>query len=306
MKYAPMLCQKGDESILDSNAYIFEPKLEGTRCIAEVGKEAKLYNRREKNISRRYPFICKELSKVGNVILDGEIVCYNKEGKPDFYLLQKREHVESDLVIEMRARLIPATYIIFDILEIDEKPLIKKPIEERKEILNEIFSEDKHLEIIFFTENGKILWEEIRKRNLEGVIAKEKGSRYFPGERRKEWLKIKNVKSIDVIIIGYTTEKREISALGMGLYRGEKIYYVGKVGTGFEEEIMQHLLKNFERTKPYAANAEKAPPHMIWVKPRFVAEVEYLEVTKDMELRSPSFKRLRNDKEPEECTFEQL
>jgi len=306
MKYAPMLCQKGDESILDSNAYIFEPKLDGTRCIAEVGKEVKLYNRREKNISRRYPFICKELSKVGNVILDGEIVCYNKEGKPDFYLLQKREHVESDLIIEMRAKLIPATYVIFDILEMDEKPLIKKPIEERKEILNEIFSKSRHLEIIFFTENGKILWEEIRKRNLEGVIAKEKGSRYFPGERRKEWLKIKNVKSIDVIIIGYTTEKREISALGMGLYRGEKIYYVGKVGTGFEEEIMQHLLKNFERTKPYAANAEKAPPHMIWVKPRFVAEVEYLEVTKDMELRSPSFKRLRNDKGPEECTFEQL
>ena len=306
MKYAPMLCQKGDESILDSNAYIFEPKLDGTRCIAEVGKEVKLYNRREKNISRRYPFICKELSKVGNVILDGEIVCYNREGKPDFYLLQKREHVESDLIIEMRAKLIPATYVIFDILEMDEKPLIKKPIEERKEILNEIFSKSRHLEIIFFTENGKILWEEIRKRNLEGVIAKEKGSRYFPGERRKEWLKIKNVKSIDVIIIGYTTEKREISALGMGLYRGEKIYYVGKVGTGFEEEIMQHLLKNFERTKPYAANAEKAPPHMIWVKPRFVAEVEYLEVTKDMELRSPSFKRLRNDKGPEECTFEQL
>ncbi|HHF56115.1 MAG TPA: DNA ligase, partial [Thermoplasmatales archaeon] len=127
MKYAPMLCQKGDEGILDSNAYIFEPKLDGTRCIAEIGKEVKLYNRREKNISRRYPFICKELSKLDNVILDGEIVCYNKEGKPDFYLLQKREHVESDLVIEMRARLIPATYIIFDILEIDEKPLIKKP-----------------------------------------------------------------------------------------------------------------------------------------------------------------------------------
>ena len=306
MKYAPMLCQKGDEGILDSNAYIFEPKLDGTRCIAEIGKEVKLYNRREKNISRRYPFICKELSKLDNVILDGEIVCYNKEGKPDFYLLQKREHVESDLVIEMRARLIPATYIIFDILEIDEKPLIKKPIEERKEILNEIFSEDKHLEIIFFTENGKILWEEIRKRNLEGVIAKEKGSRYFPGERRKEWLKIKNVKSVDVVIVGYTTEKREISALGMGLYRGEKIYYVGKVGTGFEEEIMQYLLKNFEITEPYAANADRAPPHMIWVKPRFVAEVEYLEVTKDMELRNPSFKRLRNDKKPEECTFEQL
>ncbi len=306
MKYAPMLCQKGDKSILDSKSHIFEPKLDGTRCIAEIGEGVKLYNRREKNISRRYPLICKELKEIGNFIFDGEIVCYNEEGKPDFYLLQKREHVESDLIIEMRAKLIPATYVIFDVLERNGKSLIEKPIEERKEILDEIFNGSEHLELIFFTENGKALWEEIVKRELEGVIAKERGSRYHPGERRKEWLKIKNTKSIDVVIVGYTTEKREISALGMGLYKNGEVYYVGKVGTGFEEDIMQYLLKNFEKTEPYAANAEKAPPHMIWVKPRFVAEVEYLEMTQDMELRSPSFKRLRNDKRAEECAFEQL
>ena len=139
MKYAPMLCQKGNESILDSNAYIFEPKLDGTRCIAEVNGEIKLFNRRNRNISRRYPFICKELEKYGNVVFDGEIVCYNREGKPDFYLLQKREHVDSDLIIEIRAKLIPATYVIFDILEMDGKSLVEKPLEERKGILNEIF-----------------------------------------------------------------------------------------------------------------------------------------------------------------------
>lgn len=307
MKYAPMLCQKGNESILDSNAYIFEPKLDGTRCIAEVNGEIKLFNRRNRNISRRYPFICEELEKYGNVVFDGEIVCYNGEGKPDFYLLQKREHVDSDLIIEIRAKLIPATYVIFDILEMDDKPLVEKPLEERKGILNEIFKKSEHLELIFMTKNGKKLWEEIRKRNMEGVIAKEMGSKYYPGERRHEWLKIKNVKSIDVIIVGYTREKREISALGMGLYKEKEIYYIGKVGTGFDEEIIRYLLKNFKETKDaYAANAEKAPSNMIWVKPEMVAEVEYIEMTKDMELRSPSFKRLRNDKKPEECTFEQI
>ena len=141
---------------------------------------------------------------------------------------------------------------------------------------------------------------------MEGLIAKEKGSKYYPGQRRPEWLKIKNVKSIDVIIIGYTSEKRKISALGMGLYKEGRIYYVGKVGTGFEEEIMEYLIKNFREAKAYAVNAEKAPANMIWIEPNMVAEVEYIELTKDNELRSPSFKRLRNDKKPEECTFEQL
>jgi len=145
MKYAPMLCQKGNESILDSNAYIFEPKLDGTRCIAEVNGEIKLFNRRNRNISRRYPFICEELEKYGNVVFDGEIVCYNREGKPDFYLLQKREHVDSDLIIEIRAKLIPATYVIFDILEVDGKSLVEKPLEERKGIWKEIFKKREHL-----------------------------------------------------------------------------------------------------------------------------------------------------------------
>lgn len=307
MKYLPMLCKKGTKELLRSKDYIFEPKLDGTRCIAEINEEVNLFNRREKNIRKRYPFICQELKKYKGMVFDGEIVCYNKEGIPDFYLLQKREHIDNEFIIEIKAKLIPATYVIFDILEIDGKSLIEKPLEERKEILNDLFEKSAHLELIFSTPNGEALWKEIIKRDMEGVIAKKLGSKYYPGERRKEWLKIKNTKTIDVVIVGYTQEIREISALAMALWKDSKLYYIGKVGTGFDEELMNYMLKKFEKVdSPPVVNPENAPENVIWVKPKFVAEVEYLEITKDNELRAPAFKRLREDKSVDECTFEQV
>jgi len=201
----------------------------------------------------------------------------------------------------------PATYVVFDILELKGKEMIKKPLMERKEILEEIWNNGKHIELIFYTEKGRKLWESIKKLELEGVMAKEKSSFYYPGERRKEWIKIKNVKSIDVVIVGYTSLKREISSLGMGLYDDGNLIYVGKVGTGFDEKTMELLKKMLKETsKPYVKNYEDVSPDMIWVKPEVVAEIEYLEKTDRNELRSPSFKRLRNDKEARECSISQL
>jgi DNA ligase D-like protein (predicted ligase) len=247
-----------------------------------------------------------ELKNFENVVLDGEIVCYNN-GKPDFYRLQQREHIDNDFIIEIRAKLMPATYVVFDILEWNGKEMIKKPLMKRKEILEEIWNNGKHLELIFYTEKGKKLWESIKKIELEGVMAKEKNSFYYPGERREEWIKVKNVKSIDIVIVGYTSLKREISSLGMGLYDDGNLIYVGKVGTGFDEKTMELLKKMLKETsKPCVKNYEDAPANMIWVKPEVVAEIEYLEKTERNELRSPSFKRLRNDKEARDCHISQL
>ncbi|RLB58238.1 MAG: hypothetical protein DRG80_07380 [Deltaproteobacteria bacterium] len=188
------------------------------------------------------------------------------------------------------------------------KEMIRKPLMERKEILEEIWINGKHLESIFYTENGSELWKNVKKLELEGVMAKEKNSHYYPGERRKERIKIKNIKSVDVVIVGYTSIKREISSLGMGLYdENGDLLYIGKVGTGFDEKTME-LIKNKlkEVEKPTVKNYENAPDNMIWVLPEIVAEIEYLEKTGRNELRSPSFKRLRDDKEARECLISQL
>ena len=306
MKYLPMLAIKGDKNLIKSKEHIFEPKMDGTRCLAEIGEKINLFNRRQRNIKKRYPEIIDNLKKFDNCILDGEIICYSN-GKPDFYRLQQREHIDNEFIIDIRAKLMPATYIIFDILELNGKELINIPLMERKKILDKIFKKGEHVELIFYTQDGEKLWKEIKKLNMEGMMAKEKNSFYYPGERRKEWIKIKNLKSVDVVIVGYTSIKREISSLGMGLYDNNSLIYIGKVGTGFDEEIMKLLKKNLKETsKPCVKNYDIAPEEMIWVEPNLVAEIEYLEVTEKNELRSPSFKRLRNDKLARECTFEQL
>ena len=307
MKYLPMLCKKSTTDLLEDKNYIFEPKLDGTRCIAEIGEKVDLFNRRCKNIRRRYPEICRELERYRGFVFDGEIICYNEKGLPDFYLLQKREHIDSDFMIDIRARMFPATYVIFDVLEIKGKSLIEEPIEERKKILEDMVEKTRHVEPIFFTLEGRKLWEEILKRNMEGVIAKRKGSRYYPGQRREEWLKIKNLKSVDVILVGYTHEKREISSLAMALLDNKSLVYVGRVGTGFDADIMNRLLSMFKKVeKPPVVNPDKAPDNIIWVKPEVVAEVEFLEVTREMELRAPSFRGIRLDKPLRECTIDQL
>lgn len=305
MKYKPMLAVKGNESILFSNDHIFEPKMDGTRCIAEIGKEINLFNRRGKNITKRYPEIAEELKKFDNCVVDGEIICYNN-GKPDFYRLQQREHIENDFMIEIRAKLMPATYVIFDVLEKNGKKLINIPLIERKKILKDLVKEGKHIQLIFYTYDGKKLWDEIKKFGIEGVMAKNRKSLYYPGERRKEWVKIKNLHSIDVVIVGYTSEKRGISAMGMGLYKNGALIYIGKVGTGFDNKMIEMIQKKLIKVDKPSVKNYKAIEKMIWIKPNLVAEVEYLEVTEENELRSPSFKRFRNDKLPEECKFEQL
>ncbi len=305
MKYKPMLAVKGNESILFSNEYIFEPKMDGTRCIAEIGKEINLFNRRGKNITKRYPEIAEELKKFDNCVVDGEIICYNN-GKPDFYRLQQREHIENDFMIEIRAKLMPATYVIFDVLEKNGKKLINIPLIERKKILKDLVKEGEHIQLIFYTYDGKKLWDEIKKFGIEGVMAKNRKSLYYPGERRKEWVKIKNLHSIDVVIVGYTSEKRGISAMGMGLYKNGALIYIGKVGTGFDNKMIEMIQKKLIKIDKPSVKNYKAIEKMIWTKPNLVAEVEYLEVTEENELRSPSFKRFRNDKLPEECKFEQL
>jgi len=236
-----------------------------------------------------------------------------KKGVPDFNLLQKREQIDSDLMIEGRAKGIPATYVVFDILARGEEDLSKKPLSERKKILDESVQDGEHIVKIGYEGDGRKLWDEMRKKGMEGVIAKRRESVYYPGKRKGDWLKLKNLKTIDVVLVGYTTEKREISALGMALYRDAELVYIGSVGTGFTENLIKMLkreIKDLElkTDKAPVVNPEKVlkPKGMKWIKPHLVAEIQYLEMTGGGELRAPSFKGLRWDKPVEECSFDQL
>jgi len=302
-----MLCRIGSKKILNSRDYIFEPKLDGTRAFVFIDKKKKnlrIINRRDKEISYRYP----EFNFFDNVkescVLDGEIVVFNEKGIPDFNLLQQREQTENKMEIKIKSKMIPACFVAFDILKIDGKDLRNLELEKRKEILkNNIVKEDEYFKKIVEYESGLELWKIVKKFDLEGIIAKKKKSIYKE-ERSEYWLKIKNFKSIDAVAIGFTKEKREISAIALGLYKGNKIFYIGKVASGLDENNIKAFLKMAKLCKPY--KVENLKEKINFVRPNIVVEVKYLQFTKKKELRVPIFLRFRFDKKAKDCVFDNL
>jgi len=302
-----MLCKTGNREILKSKHYIFEPKLDGTRALIFIDKKKKVFriiNRRNREISYRYP----EFNFFNNVkescILDGEIVVFNEKGLPDFNLLQQREQTENKIEIKIKSKTIPACFVVFDILKLKEKDLRRLGLEKRKEILSKnVVKEDEYFKKIISYCDGIKLWKIVKKLKLEGVIAKRKNSIYREG-RSEDWLKIKNFKSVDAIVIGFTKEKREISALALGLYKDGKIFYIGKVASGLDEDKIKTFLKIARKTKPF--KVENLNAKINFVKPEIVAEIKYMEFTKKKELRVPIFLRFRFDKDVKECTLDEL
>jgi bifunctional non-homologous end joining protein LigD len=283
----PMLAEIGDETVFEQPGYIYEPKLDGFRALLYVGKTARFISRNGKDLTGRFPNIRLPLLKATSAIIDGEIVAYDSAGNPDFNLLTNGG---------------AAAFVAFDILEKDGQDLRMKPLLERKRILRATLRGNATVQRIVCTEEGRKLWNLMKKRNLEGVVAKKKNSVYQDGVRSRSWLKIKRENTIEAIVIGFTHAKRKLSSLALGLCDDGEIRFIGKVGTGFDEAFIEHFLPRLEkivRKNPQVA----LPKGTIEVTPRFVAEVRYLEFTPDGKLRAPVFKRLRDDKDISECRF---
>ncbi len=310
----PMLAKKG-KPFNDPN-WIFEFKYDGTRALLyfENG-QIRFINRREKDITHRYPEF-SDLSynlHCNECILDGEIIV-EKDGVPNFFLLQKREQNEEKLRIEILSKLYPAKYIVFDILYLNGEYLLDKPLMERKKILEKVVeNSNKILKTPFISEFGKELYAEAIKAGFEGIMAKKKDSIYEEGKRSDFWLKIKKVQTEDYVILGYTKGKgnREstFGALLIGGYRNGRWFYVSKVGTGFDEETREMLMKKFKRLKTkkyFDLPKELEKEEIVFLKPKLVCEVKFVEKTPKGKLRAPVFLRLRDDKSPEECVYEIL
>jgi len=295
-----MLCKKGTSELLNNKNFIFQPKLDGTRAIYIKGR---LINRRGRYIENRYPeFSTFRIDKTS--VIDGEVIVYNEKGVPDFSLLQSREQTSKPFKIEILSMKYPATYVVFDCLKFKDRDVTSEPLEERLDYLKEVVEESEHLQIIFTTNKGKELWKKIRDMGLEGVIAKKKGTVYQSGKRSDMWLKIKNLNTIDCVIQGYTKgegkRKDTFGALLIGVYNEKhQLKNIGKVGTGWSDEDLKHLKKKMDKI------VIEKQDDKVFLEPELVCEVEYLERTKSGDLRAPSFKRLRFDKKPEDCTLNQ-
>jgi bifunctional non-homologous end joining protein LigD len=247
-----------------------------------------------------------------NVVLDGEIVTM-KNGKVDFHSLQERGHVISTREIERLQQQSPATFIVFDILERKGRSLVDLPLMERKAILKESVKEGSHvINNDYVEEKGEQFYQAVLQQDLEGMVAKRKDSVYEQGLRTGSWLKVKNLKTCDCVIFGYSrgegARESTLGALIVGLYDKQgKPVYVAHVGTGFTQQLLNSLMPEFKKIKiEVAPFSVRGIAEVTWLEPKLVCEVIYQVVTRDCRLRMPRLHTLRIDKEPEECTIDQL
>lgn len=306
-----MLAEAAEQSF-DSDDWIFEIKWDGIRAISYVNDGLSIRSRNNKELRDSFPEFEELKGLAGNAVIDGEIVVM-KEGKADFQALLERSRYAFSREVDFAARMVPATYVIFDILEKDGKPLIDLPLVERERILGDYFKEGKHTVLSKFVEGeGKAYYEAAVERGVEGVMAKKKTSTYQPGVRSHDWLKIKKMASCDCVIFGYTVgegnRRHTFGALVLGLYDGDKPIYVGKVGTGFSDREMKLLTEEFRDLKVSEKTLEgvEIREEVVWLEPKLVCEVAYQTVTHDGRLRMPSYRGLRTDKAASECTLDQI
>lgn len=303
---APMLATLTKKYFSDPN-WIFECKLDGMRCLLhKKGKKIAIYSRNKKLQNYAFPELEKALAKYpGDFILDSEVVAF--KGKvTSFEKMQERMHV-----VDPSAALIkkvPVYAYVFDILYLNGKDLTKLSLMERKEILFDNFNfKDplRHLE--YKVEHGEKFLQQARKAGWEGLIAKLATAKY-EHKRSKNWLKFKCTKGQELVIGGYSAPqgaRSKFGALLLGYYADGKFKYAGRVGTGFNQAMLDYLFAKMSKlkrkTSPFVDYDLKSKT-ITWVDPKLIAEVTFTEWTSNGTLRHPSFIGLRDDKSARSIT----
>ncbi len=304
----------------DSKDWVFEIKWDGVRAILFLNRERQIYelkSRNDKSITRRYPELQSSLEAAINckesIILDGEIVVLDEKGYPNFQSHQRRMNVDSLIDIDILSKQIPSTYYFFDILYLDGKNLQNLSFLDRRQILSNVIIPNERVRISdFVEEKGTEMFNTIKKMNLEGMMAKRKTSKYLQGRRSADWLKIKNIKTQDCIVIGYTkgegNRQNYFGSLLLAMYneKGEAVF-VGHTGSGFDFKLLDRIYRRLKKMKMDTCPIKYVPytnNETFWVRPELVAEVKFHGWTNERIMRAPIFLRLRDDKSPNECRIE--
>ncbi|MEM7050984.1 MAG: DNA ligase D [Acidobacteriota bacterium] len=308
---SPMLAEPHREPF-SAPGWLFELKYDGYRVLAEGrhGDHPRLRYRSRRDATRTYPELTRALASLPyrSLILDGEVVVLDDEARPSFQRLQQRGQLSRRSDVERAAIHNPTFLYVFDLLAFEGYDLRALPLVDRKAVLREVLPAAGPLRFTdHVEEHGEALWKAVREMGLEGLIAKQADSPYS-GRRSPTWVKVRADLEGDFVIVGFTAPKGTrvaFGALHLAVLEGPRMVYVGRVGTGFDDRLLQdihHQLLPLERDDPPCTGEVPKGKEHTWVEPRWVAAVRYTEITDTGQLRHPVFLRLRDDKAPEECS----
>jgi bifunctional non-homologous end joining protein LigD len=303
-RFAPMLATSS-ETLPRGEGWVYEPKWDGFRVLVTVvGGEVTLTSRNGNDLTDRFRELARAAHdgiRSADAVLDGEICALDEHGRSRFSLLQ-----ESSGTLAL---------VLFDLLELDSEPLLDEPLRDRRKTLEALVPRGGQVLVSPQFDDGEALLAAAREQELEGVVAKRADSRYRPGRRSTDWHKVKLRRTQEVVIVGYTRGQGRrahgFGALVVAVHEAGSLRWAGNVGTGFgDDEIARllALLQPLERAETPLAEEPKMPrvgrSNVIWVEPRYVAEVGFAEWTHEQRLRAPVYLRLCEDKSASEVRRE--
>jgi bifunctional non-homologous end joining protein LigD len=311
----PMLAHPANDPFDDPD-WSYEIKLDGFRTLALMRRgKVKLLSRRGGDASRQFSEL-QELGllvRAGEAVLDGEVVAIGEDGLPSFGRLQERTGWKGGKSSREPHPSIPIIYFVFDLLYDDGFSLLDVPLLERRRLLGARLLDGPSVRLLdtFSGQDGKVLFKAVRSQGQEGVVAKRLGSKYVPGKRSRDWLKIKAIRTQACAIVGFTPPqggRKHFGSLALGVIEDGKLAYAGQVGSGFDErglEAIEAVLRPLALKKAAGiTRVQLAPREITWVKPELVCEVKYNEWTRERILRQPTFLRLRPDLLVDDCRRE--
>lgn len=287
--------------------WTFEIKWDGMRAIACIDSSEpeglRLWSGNQIEITHRFP----ELDSLGRsmggarAVIDGELVALAHDGRPDFGRMQSRMHIDRAADARQRAADVPVTYMVFDLLLLDDNDLTSLPLAVRRSALDELFIPGPHWQLSALHDDGDALNDAVHEMELEGLMAKRLDSPYLPGKRTTAWRKVKRRVEQNFVVGGWAEgaggRKDRIGGLLIGGYRDAALIYAGRVGSGLRDDEIDALLRTFaglrRDSSPFAAGsvprAEARAAH--WVEPQVVISVAFAEWTNEGRARHPAYQR---------------
>lgn len=290
--------------------WAFEFKWDGVRALLDVSEHGLVIHSRAGNeITAAYPELAALATGIGDVLLDGEIVAI-RDGRPSFELLQSRMHVRGAADARRLAATAPVTYVVFDVLRSYGVDLTARPYEERRATLQRWVAERPGWTLSPAFDDGAATEAAAREHGLEGVVAKRLDSRYRPGVRSPDWVKLRFLRAADLVVVGWEAAGDRpdvLSSLVLARHTDDGLVFAGKAGSGLTTRTaaeLQQALTPCDTCRLPAVPPASPGRAVHWVEPEVVVEVEFAAWTDDRRLRQPVFRRVRTDKGPDEATGE--
>jgi bifunctional non-homologous end joining protein LigD len=296
----------------EGSDWTYEVKLDGYRSIGvRTSHDTIVYSRNGKNFNKRYPYIAEALAELpADSVVDGEVVALDDSGRPDFHALQHFQASASRI-----------QYFIFDVLVWNGRDLTDMPLSERRKLLKSIKLRSPRIRI---SEQFQIAAHQmlaaVRQQGLEGVVAKRKDSLYEPGKRTGSWAKMRINRGQEFVIGGFIPGSHGVDSIIVGYYRGKDLVYAARVRNGFVPATRRMV---YEKLKPLVTDKcpfvnlpetgrarwgeildEEKMKKCVWVRPKLVTVIEFLEWTEGDRLRHSKFVALRDDKNPRDVVKE--